>query len=285
MNESEVDWIANAGKSISKIVAFLKLLRLPSDQNRYVQAILEHTGDPLNKSNSESTESLKPSLLNPSTNLATMSKFNFNFYGNVNLNINETGMLPKEKDAISNKTVLLPAAAEKKERFDEDYSNRIGYVEEFINGFKVPMPTVTNEKEKELYKNFGASVPYIVPYHHYSLVMNKKRRMVMWTASNVDYNEKFRDERTREDFGSGAWRLDPRIPAKYQIQAAEFYDPATLVDKGHIVRRDDNCGRQGKAGELTAWESNTPMLIRFTGQIVHRNMKHLQGYGSVYGSW
>jgi endonuclease G len=25
------------------------------------------------------------------------------------------------------------------------------------------------------------------------------------------------------------------------VQADEFYDPATLIDKGHLVRRDDNC--------------------------------------------
>ena len=71
--------------------------------------------------------------------------------------------------------------------------------------------------------------------------MNKERRMLMWAASNVDYNPKLRDNRTREQFGNGAWRLDPRIPAEFQIQASEFYDPATLIDKGHIVRRDDNC--------------------------------------------
>lgn len=63
----------------------------------------------------------------------------------------------------------------------------------------------------------------------------------MWAASNVDYSEALRDSRNRTELGNGAWRLDKRIPAKYQIQADEFYDPATLVDKGHIVRRDDNC--------------------------------------------
>ncbi len=140
-------------------------------------------------------------------------------------------------------------AVEKKERFDENYNDRKGYDEGFIPGFRVPLPTVVKERDKELYKNFGASVPYVVPYHHYSLVMNKNRRMVMWTAANVDYNPKFRDDRQRADLGNGAWRLDKRIPAKYQIQASEFYDPATLVDKGHIVRRDDNCWAPLKGGK------------------------------------
>jgi len=103
------------------------------------------------------------------------------------------------------------------------------------------VPEVAGSREKELYKNIGATIPYIVHYHHFSLVMNRKRRMVMWSASNVNYDKRYRDERTRSEFGSGAWRLDPRIPVRYQIQAEEFYDPATLVDKGHIVRRDDNC--------------------------------------------
>ena len=70
----------------------------------------------------------------------------------------------------------------------------------------------------------------------------------MWTASNVDYNQDLRDNRTREQLGNGAWRLDKRIPDIYQVQAAEFYDPATLIDKGHLVRRDDNCWAPLKNG-------------------------------------
>jgi len=78
-------------------------------------------------------------------------------------------------------------------------------------------------------------------YHHYSLVMNKKRRLCMWTASNVDFNAEKRSTRDRTEFGSEDWTVDPRIPAKYQITDEEFYKPAKLIDRGHIVRRADNC--------------------------------------------
>ncbi|WP_343668463.1 DNA/RNA non-specific endonuclease [Chitinophaga sp.] len=244
MKESDVNWIANAGKSISKIVAYLRAL---PDGNKYLQSVLANTGDPLKENKAIASEGVIIPPFN-SSNSSNMSNFNFNFYGNATININNDS-LPRVETTTELTELAALTAAEKKERFDEDYSNRKGYSETFIRGFKVPVPSVTKTREKELYKNFGSSVPYVVPYYHYSLVMNKNRRMVMWTACNVDYSEKFRDNRTREDLGNGAWRLDPRIPAKYQIQAAEFYDPATLVDKGHIVRRDDNCWAPLKGGQ------------------------------------
>ncbi|MES1216483.1 MAG: DNA/RNA non-specific endonuclease, partial [Bacteroidota bacterium] len=77
--------------------------------------------------------------------------------------------------------------------------------------------------------------------HHYSLVMNKKRRFMMWSASNTDYNPGVKSTKDRSEFGGEDWRLDPRIPAKFQVTDPDFYVPATKVDRGHIVRRDDNC--------------------------------------------
>jgi endonuclease G len=69
----------------------------------------------------------------------------------------------------------------------------------------------------------------------------------MWSAVNVNYSQDVRDGRERSAFGddSKSWRLDKRIPSQYQVQAEEFYDPATKVDKGHMVRRDDNCWANG----------------------------------------
>jgi len=249
MSENQVDWIANAGKSVSKIVSYLATLSLPPDKQKYIQRILDNSKDPLEMVPVVEAKQI-PALLQSPTNENAMSKYIFNFNAAATVNINESAVAAVNGHATNGvEKLLLPELGlEKKERFDENYSNRRGYDESFIPGFKVPMPTVIQQRDNELYKNFGASVPYIVPYHHYSLVMNKKRRMAMWTASNVDYNQDLRDNRTREQLGNGAWRLDKRIPDIYQVQAAEFYDPATLIDKGHLVRRDDNCWAPLKNG-------------------------------------
>jgi endonuclease G len=238
MGEEQIDWIANAGKSISKIVDHLKKASLGANDKQYVDSILKNTGDPL-VVDSEKNQGPNLNPVNSSTGMNTII-MNFNASTNVYINHNNTSF-DQNKPAGQFHIEEIDTLQEKKERFDEDYTDRKGYIENFIPGFKVPFPAVSKNRVNELFKNIGSSVPYIIPYHHFSLVMNKVRRMVMWTASNISYDIRLRDNRARADFGSGAWRPDKRIPAKYQIQAEEFYDPATLVDKGHIVRRDDNC--------------------------------------------
>ncbi|HLN74484.1 MAG TPA: DNA/RNA non-specific endonuclease [Prolixibacteraceae bacterium] len=235
MSEDEIFWIANAGKSISKIIEHLKNGIFDDTQKPYIDSILNNSVDPLKIS-----PELKPeTIIQTKDNHTGRANIVMNFNGNTTVYMNQ-GKSENESveilEADKEKFFL-----EKKERFDENYDNRKGYDENFIPNFRVPFPKVSVEREKELYKNFGSTIPYVVPYIHFSLVMNKKRRMLMWAASNVDYSETFRDSRARTELGNGSWRLDKRIPAKYQIQADDFYDPATLVDKGHIVRRDDNC--------------------------------------------
>lgn len=234
MDDDDVDWIANAGKSISKIIEHLSSTPVEAKQKQFINLVLQRSKDPLKNQ----LEDLKSTI--PKENQNIVQNITMNFHGPTTVYVNAPAAQEATKTTLPE--VRIDASPlEKKERFDENYSNRKGYDPDFIADFHVPVPTVISAFDNQLYKKAGTNVPYIVKYHHYSLVMNKERRMLMWAASNVDYNPKLRDNRTREQFGNGAWRLDPRIPAEFQIQASEFYDPATLVDKGHIVRRDDNC--------------------------------------------
>lgn len=247
MSDDDVDWIANAGISISKIIDHLKAVKFNESDKKYADLILNASQDPLAATKGDEKSNITQNTVKNNEDMGNMI---LNFYGTTTVNISGGTLEGMQQNAsgftgIQNASLLK----EKKERFNEDYKSRKGYLENFIEGFKVPFPKVTDSREKELYRQFGAQEPYIVPYIHFSLVMNKKRRMLMWAAANVDYSDDFRDSRSRTDFGSGAWRLDDRVPHKYQIQAHEFYDPATLVDKGHIVRRDDNCWAELINGE------------------------------------
>lgn len=75
----------------------------------------------------------------------------------------------------------------------------------------------------------------------------------MWSAVNVDYSVTKRDGRSRKDFGNDdkSWRLDPRVKKDYQVSNEQFYGPAKRVDRGHMIRREDNC-----------W-GNTPLEIEY----------------------
>jgi endonuclease G len=130
-------------------------------------------------------------------------------------------------------------ATEKKLRFDKKYRQRQGYDEKFLDGFTIPLPGVTTERAAELLKG-DARGPLILHYHHFSLAMNRKRRLQMWSAVNVDYDPDRKSTRDRKEFGTDTWIADPRIPAELQIDDDDFYAPATKIDRGHIVRREDN---------------------------------------------
>ena len=77
---------------------------------------------------------------------------------------------------------------------------------------------------------------WVIPYYHFSLVMNRERRLLVWAASNVDYSKSARKyTKTRKEYGGEDWRLDPRVALEapgLQIEDADFYAPAKKIDRG-----------------------------------------------------
>lgn len=86
--------------------------------------------------------------------------------------------------------------------------------------------------------------PWVIPYYHYSLVMNEQRRLLAWAAVNVNCSkESRRFTKTGKEYGGEDWRIDPRVAVEapgLQLEGAHFYKPATKIDRGHIVRREDS---------------------------------------------
>jgi endonuclease G, mitochondrial len=113
----------------------------------------------------------------------------------------------------------------------------------------------------------------VIPYYHYSLVMNRERRLLAWAASNVDYSDEARKyTKTRKEYGGENWRLDPRVALEapgLQIEDADFYAPAKKIDRGHIVRREDSAwGASAKEAEYGNsdtyhWTNCTPQSEAF----------------------
>jgi endonuclease G len=114
---------------------------------------------------------------------------------------------------------------------------------------------------------------WVIPYYHYSLVMNQDRRLLVWAASNVDYSTEMRGfTKTRKEYGGENWRLDPRVSLAspgLQIEDADFYAPAKKIDRGHIVRREDSAwGGTAKEAEYGNsdtyhWTNCTPQSEAF----------------------
>lgn len=171
-------------------------------------------------------------------------------------------------------------------RFDADYDNRPGYDAEFL-GVSVSPPRTSAARMPEMLKEGGREL--VLPYHNFSLAMNKERRLQMWSAVNVDYSEKARRWfGGRDSFGSDKWIPDPRIPAKYQIMDPEAYEPSKSLQRGHMVRRDDAAwGTSRKTQEYGNsdtfhWTNCTPQHGGFN-QSHHPQGKGNPSYPGIWG--
>jgi endonuclease G, mitochondrial len=127
-------------------------------------------------------------------------------------------------------------------RIDPDYTNRTGYDPDFLDGHHAPLPTLPPDLEELAAVNRFASgdKPYVLPYHHFSVVLNKERKLAFFTAVNIDGASSQRLPRERD-----RWSLDPRVPAEEQTGEAVYRN--NPLDRGHLVRRLDPAWGRGVA--------------------------------------
>ena len=75
---------------------------------------------------------------------------------------------------------------------------------------------------------------HVLPYHHYSIVLNKERRLAFFSAVNIDGATHFREDLKRQ---SDRWFYDPR--RLREEQTGEEVYASNPLDRGHLVRRLD----------------------------------------------
>ncbi|CAN7330134.1 DNA/RNA non-specific endonuclease [Bosea sp. LjRoot90] len=115
---------------------------------------------------------------------------------------------------------------------DPDYRHRPGYVRDFL-GFEAPLPRLVDARHGPLLK-VGADPSGELRYHHFSVLMNARRRLAYVAAGNLDASAPFQHKREK---GSENWFFDPRIQQRQQ--AGGVYYASNPLDRGHLVRRDD----------------------------------------------
>lgn len=185
-------------------------------------------------------------------------------------------------------------------RPDADYSSRSGYKERFLAGFTVPMPKLSAEQREIAARNRQAEPgedPFALPYHNFSVVMNRKRRLAFFAACNIDGSKaKHVDRKTGdvtplepgdprlESLAEGAeasesWYDDERLdPSEYagkdvyerQIVAGHPNPQSRgrtlrMFQRGHLVRRMDPAwGSNAKAKLADAdtfhWTNCSPQV-------------------------
>ncbi len=134
----------------------------------------------------------------------------------------------------------LTDGADEAKVIDNDFSNREdrGYDPEFL-GTVVPLPTLSAAGAAEVVPRTDGVEGHELKYYHYSIIMNKSRRMCFFAASNYDADGAHRGTLSRKALGKDKWDPDPRIALHHQLVKKEVYD-GTDFDLGHVVRREDN---------------------------------------------
>jgi endonuclease G len=131
---------------------------------------------------------------------------------------------------------------------DPDYATRQGYDGEFLGSGEhaVPLPSLPRELVPLAATNrLATSEPkYLLPYHHFTVVLNKERRLAFVTAVNIDGKLRKKPTRQRDH-----WFFDPRVPEEEQTGKGVYEN--NPLDLGHLVRRlDPAWGSSAKAAKL-----------------------------------
>lgn len=128
---------------------------------------------------------------------------------------------------------------------DDDYDSRVGYDPNFL-GIPVPMPKATTPSVVARTRD-GSDVLH---YQNFSVVMHAKRRMALFTASNVTAEAKLKKPEPGKVYSRKAlsglgpndqerWFPDPRLADEFQLPDVFYTRDDGAFDKGHIVRRED----------------------------------------------
>ncbi|HEX8556637.1 MAG TPA: DNA/RNA non-specific endonuclease [Pyrinomonadaceae bacterium] len=129
-----------------------------------------------------------------------------------------------------------PGVVEEAVSIDPDYGSRQGYDPDFLGAGKrrVPLPQLSAALKARAAVNSKAAGGdrHVLPYHHYSVVMNRERRLAFFTAVNIDGSVFYNIKREPDK-----WYFDPRI-GKDEQTGNEVYANNPL-DRGHLVRRLD----------------------------------------------
>ncbi|GII96785.1 DNA/RNA non-specific endonuclease [Sinosporangium siamense] len=120
-------------------------------------------------------------------------------------------------------------------QIDPDYSHGHGYDPDFLPGsHRVPLPELDPGLVPlaAVNRDAGDGHAHVLDYHHFSVVMNRQRRLAFFTAVNIDGESSVRIRRDPD-----RWIFDPRLPDDEQTGEEVYRD--NPLDRGHLVRRLD----------------------------------------------
>ena len=119
-----------------------------------------------------------------------------------------------------------------------EYADRSGYKPRFIEGFRIEMPRLSQAQKADAARNLQADAgddPFELKYHHFSIVMNERRRLAFFTACNIDGSKAKHVDRDSGDVSA----LEPDDPRLESLDAAgaeasdRWYDDERLAESDY----------------------------------------------------
>jgi len=248
---SRLDWVANEGVRISKLVDFISNATVSRSVKPLLREFLdarppaefEPSTKIINKPNAESTDG-KETRIPSEVNCSGTGTMTLTVPLQITLSFGNSDSSSPMKVAIDGNTfggnqTAVDGVLEKVEPDpgDPDYEHRPGYDEHFL-GFDVPFPKLTNALRSKAYAVNGKAGDdaRLIRYHHFSLIFNKSRKLAFVAGVNYDPTPKCQHPRDKE---GDKWYYDPRIMPEKELQAGEDLYAQNPLDRGHLVRRAD----------------------------------------------
>ncbi len=299
LDPDDIQWVANEGIRISRILRHLENVNVPVEWEATRRSILESTPpDPLELSDQfmdrPEDQTTSPAPVHGGKSISWTIPLN------VTVSIGEveegarpanasTSIASDSNGALGTGNGMVVPVVEKRvvPFIESDYTNRKGYDEEYL-GVKVPMPELVDDSKASKMDNGE----FVIPYHNFSTVVNKDRRMAYFCAANVDANEESKEPEKDKDYsrkglgGLGpndheAWLTDPRIPEVHQLPDRFYNKDRKSFDKGHIIRREDVAWGD-TYDEVRAANGDTFHATNCSPQVAQYNRSNL---GGIWGKF
>ena len=154
----------------------------------------------------------------------------------------------------------------------------------FIAGVNLPLPVPSAKLAKQiapLRPGEDNAESGELKYEHFSIKMNKAKRIAIFTATNIDGKAYLNIDRGTGEVAGGAegetWYKDPRVSASFFLDQSFYSDWSHLFDRGHLTRRmDPNWGTKEEAERGNAdtyhFTNCSPQHFRF-----NESTKYWQG--------
>jgi len=247
---SRIQWVANEGVRVSKLVAFISEARVKPSAKDLVKELIDAKsawgsgdGPPVDPPRPRIVSTPEPPSNEDRMTIGGEGQDSNNSVTlTVPLQITVRIGAPRagRADELDNVTVDVSDAEKEKivpDPGDTKYAHRPGYQPDFL-GFEVPFPTLTNAIRKKAFAlpSANGDDKFLLKYHHFSVLFNKARKLAFAAGVNFDPTARFQHERDKD---GDRWFFDPRVGPKGENQAGDDLYARNPLDRGHLVRRAD----------------------------------------------